>query len=177
MRRWSEVAERVAATTRTSEKTALLADYFASLDPAGTVLDTAKANYAHAHVLLAASSALASQRAHSRGPYSGKGENSPQPAGPSISAPSRTVMPRNLTRIGIANARTAGSMPNPMPVTTATSRNPQARGAFATAVPNAKLIVLPDVGHMVQYAVPDLVVAEIEAVIGGMARNTAAAAN
>jgi DNA ligase-1 len=32
MRRWSEVAERVAATTRTSEKTALLADYFASLD-------------------------------------------------------------------------------------------------------------------------------------------------
>ncbi|HEY1319233.1 MAG TPA: AGE family epimerase/isomerase [Streptosporangiaceae bacterium] len=33
--------------------------WFASLDPAGTVLDTAKANYAHAHVLLAASSALA----------------------------------------------------------------------------------------------------------------------
>ena len=31
MRRWSEVAERVAATTRTSEKTALLADYFAGL--------------------------------------------------------------------------------------------------------------------------------------------------
>lgn len=31
MRRWSEVAERVAATTRTSEKTALLADYFAEL--------------------------------------------------------------------------------------------------------------------------------------------------
>jgi DNA ligase-1 len=33
MRRWSEVAERIAATTRTSEKTALLADYFASLEP------------------------------------------------------------------------------------------------------------------------------------------------
>ena len=33
------------------------------------------------------------------------GENSPHPAGPSITAPSRTVMPRNLTRIGIANAR------------------------------------------------------------------------
>ena len=33
--------------------------WFASLDPAGNVLDTAKANYAHAHVLLAASSALA----------------------------------------------------------------------------------------------------------------------
>ena len=31
--------------------------WFASLDPAGNVLDTAKANYAHAHVLLAASSA------------------------------------------------------------------------------------------------------------------------
>jgi DNA ligase-1 len=33
MRRWSELAERVAATTRTSEKTGLLADYFRSLDP------------------------------------------------------------------------------------------------------------------------------------------------
>ena len=33
MRRWSELAERVAATTRTSEKTALLADYFAGLGP------------------------------------------------------------------------------------------------------------------------------------------------
>ena len=31
MRRWSELAERVAATTRTSEKTALLADYFRGL--------------------------------------------------------------------------------------------------------------------------------------------------
>ena len=34
MRRWSEVAERVAATTRTSEKTTLLADYLADLTPA-----------------------------------------------------------------------------------------------------------------------------------------------
>ena len=33
--------------------------WFSSLDPAGNVLDTTKANYAHAHVLLAASSALA----------------------------------------------------------------------------------------------------------------------
>ena len=32
VRRWSEVAERVAATTRTSEKTALLADYLRTLD-------------------------------------------------------------------------------------------------------------------------------------------------
>jgi DNA ligase-1 len=34
MRRWSEVAERLAATTRTSEKTALLADYLRILTPA-----------------------------------------------------------------------------------------------------------------------------------------------
>jgi DNA ligase-1 len=33
MRRWSELAERVAATTRTSEKTALLAEYFRGLSP------------------------------------------------------------------------------------------------------------------------------------------------
>jgi DNA ligase 1 len=33
MRRWSELAERVAATTRTSEKTAILADYLRSLSP------------------------------------------------------------------------------------------------------------------------------------------------
>ena len=33
MRRWSELAERVAATTRTSEKTALLADYLTDLTP------------------------------------------------------------------------------------------------------------------------------------------------
>ena len=32
MRRWSEVAQRIAATTRTSEKTQLLADYLATLD-------------------------------------------------------------------------------------------------------------------------------------------------
>jgi DNA ligase-1 len=33
MRRWSETAERVAATTKTSEKTAILAEYLASLSP------------------------------------------------------------------------------------------------------------------------------------------------
>jgi len=37
--------------------------------------------------------------------------------------------------------------------------------AFAKAVPNAKLIVLPDVGHMVQNAAPELVISEIEAMI------------
>ena len=34
MRRWSEIADRVAATTRTSEKTGILATYLASLDDA-----------------------------------------------------------------------------------------------------------------------------------------------
>jgi len=47
---------------------------------------------------------------------------------------------------------------------------------FAKAVSNAKLIVLPDVGHMVQNAVPELVISEIEAMIGGLAHGTAAAA-
>ncbi|KJC45599.1 alpha/beta hydrolase [Bradyrhizobium sp. LTSP857] len=37
---------------------------------------------------------------------------------------------------------------------------------FAAMVPNAKLIVLPDLGHMVQNAVPDLVKTEIETMIG-----------
>jgi pimeloyl-ACP methyl ester carboxylesterase len=46
---------------------------------------------------------------------------------------------------------------------------------LASTVKNAKLIVLPGVGHMVQNAVPDLVISEIEAMIGGMARSTAAA--
>ncbi len=45
---------------------------------------------------------------------------------------------------------------------------------LAAVVPNAKLIVLPDVGHMVQSAAPDLVVAEIEAMIGTIARSAAA---
>ena len=53
--------------------------------------------------------ALASQRADYLGPYSANGENSPHPAGPWISAPSRTVMPRNFVRIGIANARSVES--------------------------------------------------------------------
>lgn len=47
---------------------------------------------------------------------------------------------------------------------------------FAAAVPNAKLIVLPDVGHMVQHAAPELVVAEIAAMIGRIAPGPAAAA-
>ena len=37
---------------------------------------------------------------------------------------------------------------------------------LAAVVPNAKLIVLPGVGHMVQNAAPDLVISEIEAMIG-----------
>jgi len=48
---------------------------------------------------------------------------------------------------------------------------------FAAVVPNAKLIVLPGVGHMVQNAAPDLVVREIEAVVGLASPKSAAAAN
>jgi len=47
---------------------------------------------------------------------------------------------------------------------------------FAKAVPNAKLIVLPDVGHMVQNAATELVISEIEVMIGEIAHRTAAAA-
>jgi pimeloyl-ACP methyl ester carboxylesterase len=46
---------------------------------------------------------------------------------------------------------------------------------FAAAAANVKLIVLPGVGHMVQQAVPDLVIAEIEAMIAAAASNVAAA--
>jgi pimeloyl-ACP methyl ester carboxylesterase len=48
---------------------------------------------------------------------------------------------------------------------------------FAAVVPNAKLIVLAGVGHMVQNAAPDLVIAEIEAMIGKSGRSAAATAN
>jgi pimeloyl-ACP methyl ester carboxylesterase len=56
------------------------------------------------------------------------------------------------------------------------STNIHSRPLAATA-PNVKLIVLPGVGHMVQNAVPDLVISEIEAMVGGTAQNAAAAAN
>jgi len=42
-------------------------------------------------------------------------------------------------------------------------------------VPNSKLIVLPGVGHMVQNAAPDLVVAEIEAMMSGVGQRVPAA--
>ncbi len=45
---------------------------------------------------------------------------------------------------------------------------------FAAAVPQAKLIVLPGVGHMVQNAATDLVTAEVEAMIGELALDKAA---
>jgi len=48
---------------------------------------------------------------------------------------------------------------------------------FALNVKNAKLIVLPGVGHMVQYAAPDLVVSEIEAMAGQSVRRAQAAVN
>jgi len=56
------------------------------------------------------------------------------------------------------------------------STNIHSRPLAATA-PNARLIVLPGVGHMVQNAVPDLVIAEIEAMIGAMAKSSTAAVN
>jgi pimeloyl-ACP methyl ester carboxylesterase len=48
---------------------------------------------------------------------------------------------------------------------------------FAAALPDARLIVLPGVGHIVQNAVPELVAREIDAMIGKIARSTAPAAN
>jgi pimeloyl-ACP methyl ester carboxylesterase len=57
--------------------------------------------------------------------------------------------------------------------TVSTSRHSR---PFAAAVQGAKLIVLPDVGHMVQNAAPELVVREIEAMAGQLPRGTAAAA-
>jgi pimeloyl-ACP methyl ester carboxylesterase len=48
---------------------------------------------------------------------------------------------------------------------------------LAKAVAGAKLIVLPDVGHMIQNAAPELVISEIEAMIGRLAPSAAAAAN
>jgi pimeloyl-ACP methyl ester carboxylesterase len=56
----------------------------------------------------------------------------------------------------------------------AVSTNIHAR-RFAAAVPNAKLIVIPNLGHMVQNAVPDLVIGEIEAIAGQAAGSQAAA--
>jgi pimeloyl-ACP methyl ester carboxylesterase len=47
---------------------------------------------------------------------------------------------------------------------------------FTATVPNAKLIVLPDVGHMVPQAASELVISEIEALIGRIALGPAAAA-
>jgi pimeloyl-ACP methyl ester carboxylesterase len=48
---------------------------------------------------------------------------------------------------------------------------------FKAAVPQAKLIVLPDVGHMIQNVAPELVISEIDAMIGSLAGGTAAAAH
>jgi pimeloyl-ACP methyl ester carboxylesterase len=48
---------------------------------------------------------------------------------------------------------------------------------FAAAVPNAKLIMLPGVGHIVQNAAPELVMREIDAMAGRIVHETAAAAN
>jgi pimeloyl-ACP methyl ester carboxylesterase len=46
---------------------------------------------------------------------------------------------------------------------------------FVAAVPNAKLIVLPGVGHMVAYAAPDMIVHEIDALISMITHRAVAA--
>ena len=46
---------------------------------------------------------------------------------------------------------------------------------FVKAVPGAKLIVLPDVGHMVQNAAPDRVISEIDEMIGKLVQRGSAA--
>jgi pimeloyl-ACP methyl ester carboxylesterase len=48
---------------------------------------------------------------------------------------------------------------------------------FAATVPDAKLIVLPGVGHVVQYAAPEVVVHEIEAMIEDVSASKAATLN
>jgi pimeloyl-ACP methyl ester carboxylesterase len=48
---------------------------------------------------------------------------------------------------------------------------------FAATVPHTKLIILPGIGHIVQNAAPELVVSEIDAMIGAMVQGRAAAAN
>ena len=48
---------------------------------------------------------------------------------------------------------------------------------FVAAVPDAKLIVLPDVGHIVQNAAPERVIGEIDAMIDKIAPSTAAPAD
>jgi len=47
---------------------------------------------------------------------------------------------------------------------------------LARTAPNTRLIVLAGVGHMIQYAAPDLVVSEIEAMSRALIRSTATAA-
>ncbi|MEW6767354.1 MAG: alpha/beta hydrolase [Pseudomonadota bacterium] len=48
---------------------------------------------------------------------------------------------------------------------------------FAEAVPQTKLIVLPGVGHMPQYAAPEMIANEIESMGAQVSRTNAAAAN
>jgi len=48
---------------------------------------------------------------------------------------------------------------------------------FVRAVPGARLIVLPDVGHMIQNTAPDRVISEINEMIGRLAQSGSAANN
>ena len=90
---------------------------------------------------------------------------------------------RDLTTLKAAIAEQAPSYGKiRMPVTIISgdvdktvSTNIHSRRVAAT-VAGAKLIVLPGTGHMIQRAVPDLVVSEIEAMIGRIEPRTGAAA-
>ena len=54
---------------------------------------------------------------------------------------------------------------------------PDAAGPPVVMIHGASSNVLPNVGHMIQNAAPDLVIQEIESMIGKLAQNTAVAAN
>jgi pimeloyl-ACP methyl ester carboxylesterase len=48
---------------------------------------------------------------------------------------------------------------------------------LAQAVPGAKLVVLPEIGHMIQNVAPDLVISEVDEMIGSIAQRNSAAAD
>ncbi|MDI2020828.1 hypothetical protein PJL18_01339 [Paenarthrobacter nicotinovorans] len=72
-----------------------------SAETAGTVAFTGIASRnASGNPSQPASKAAANQREDSSSSYSGKGQNSPQPSGPRNRRVSRSMMPRNFTRMG-----------------------------------------------------------------------------
>ena len=87
-----------------------------SAEVAGTVTLTGiEDRTGRGHIPVAASVAAARQWRVSSGPYSGKGENSPQPAGPDTRIPERRVTPRKGRRRGISNALRSTTTTGPVP--------------------------------------------------------------